>query len=162
MGKVLGIVNRKGGVGKTTTATTLSYLLSKEGCKVALIDFDGQRHTTKLCGVTAPEQLSVTIYDILKCIVMNEELPDKESYMIRTETGVQKGWNSLTLDDISIAIISLIRAGAVFRFVYCMVRLQGAEEEQAQYRKRAKNTVLFYIVAESIWQIKDIVMYYYG
>ena len=65
MGKVLGIVNRKGGVGKTTTATTLSYLLSKEGCKVALIDFDGQRHTTKLCGVTAPEQLSVTIYDIL-------------------------------------------------------------------------------------------------
>lgn len=88
MGKVLGIVNRKGGVGKTTTATTLSYLLSKEGCKVALIDFDGQRHTTKLCGVTAPEQLFVTIYDILKCIVMNEELPDKESYMIRTETGV--------------------------------------------------------------------------
>lgn len=68
----------------------------------------------------------------------------------------------MKLDDISIAIISLIRAGAVFRFVYCMVRLQGAEEEQAQYRKRAKNTVLFYIVAESIWQIKDIVMYYYG
>ena len=30
----------------------------------------------------------MTIYDILKCIVMNEELPDKESYMIRTETGV--------------------------------------------------------------------------
>ena len=49
-----------------------------------MIDFDGQRHTTKLCGVTAPEQLSVTIYDILKCIVMNEELPDKGSYMIRT------------------------------------------------------------------------------
>ena len=38
--------------------------------------------------MTAPEQLSVTIYDILKCIVMNEELPDKGSYMIRTETGV--------------------------------------------------------------------------
>lgn len=33
-----------------------------------------------------------------------------------------------------------------------------AEEEQAQYRKRAKNTVLFYVVAESIWQIKDIVI----
>ena len=88
MAKVLGIVNRKGGVGKTTTATTLSYLLSKEGCKVALIDFDGQRHSTKLCGVTTPEQLSITIYDILKCIVMNEELPDKASYMIKTETGV--------------------------------------------------------------------------
>ena len=68
----------------------------------------------------------------------------------------------MTLDDISIALISLIRTGAVFRFVYCMVRLQASEEEQAQYRKRAKNTVLFYVIAESIWQIRDIVMYYYG
>lgn len=68
----------------------------------------------------------------------------------------------MSLDDISMAVISLIRVGAVFRFVYCMVRLQAAEEEQAQYRKRAKNTVLFYIISESIWQIKDIVMYYYG
>ncbi len=88
MGKVIGIVNRKGGVGKTTTATTLSYLLAKEGCKVALIDFDGQRHTTKLCGVAAPERLTVTIYDVLKCIVMGEPLPDKESYVIKTEAGV--------------------------------------------------------------------------
>lgn len=68
----------------------------------------------------------------------------------------------ITLDDISTAVIVLIRAGAVFRFIYCMVRLQGAEEEQAQFRKRAKNTVLFYVLAECIWQIKDIVFYYYG
>lgn len=68
----------------------------------------------------------------------------------------------ITLDDISTAVISIIRLGAVFRFVYCMIRLQGAEEEQAQYKKRAKNTVLFYVIAECIWQIKDIVFYYYG
>lgn len=55
----------------------------------------------------------------------------------------------------------LVRIGAVARFIYCMVRLQGAEEEAAQYKKRAKNTVLFYIIAESIWQIKDIILYYY-
>lgn len=68
----------------------------------------------------------------------------------------------MTLDDISNAIIALIRVGAGFRFVYCMVRLESAEEEAAQYRKRAKNTVLFYIIAESIWQIKDIILYYYS
>ena len=60
------------------------------------------------------------------------------------------------------AVIVLIRAGAVFRFIYCMVRLQGAEEEQAQYKKRVKNTVMFYVMAECIWQIKEIVFYYYG
>lgn len=68
----------------------------------------------------------------------------------------------VTVDDISMAAISLIRLGAVFRFIYCMVRLEGAEEEQMQYRKRARNTVLFYVLAESIWQIKEIVFYYYG
>ena len=68
----------------------------------------------------------------------------------------------VTIDDISMAVISLIRLGAVFRFIYCMVRLEGAEEEQMQYQKRAKNTVLFYVLAESVWQIKEIVFYYYG
>ena len=68
----------------------------------------------------------------------------------------------ITLDDISMAVIVLIREGAVFRFIYCMVRLQGAEEEQAQYKKRVKNTVMFYVMAECIWQIKEIVFYYYG
>ena len=68
----------------------------------------------------------------------------------------------VTIDDISMAAISLIRLGAVFRFIYCMVRLEGAEEEQMQYRKRAKNTVVFYVLAESVWQIKEIIFYYYG
>ena len=68
----------------------------------------------------------------------------------------------VTINDISMAVISLIRVGAVFRFIYCMVRLEGAEEEQVQYRKRAMNTVLFYVLAESVWQIKEIVFFYYG
>ena len=67
----------------------------------------------------------------------------------------------ITLDDISMAVISLIRLGAVFRFVYCMVRLQSAEEEQARYKKRAKNTVVFYMIAECIWQVKELAFYYY-
>lgn len=67
----------------------------------------------------------------------------------------------ITLDDISMAIIAVIRLGAVFRFVYCMVALQGAEEEQTSFKKRARNTVIFYIIAESIWQIKELVFYYF-
>jgi flagellar basal body-associated protein FliL len=67
----------------------------------------------------------------------------------------------VTMDDISNAIISLVRIGAVARFIYCMVRLSAAEEEATQYKKRAKNTVIFYIIAECIWNIKDLVLYYY-
>ena len=68
----------------------------------------------------------------------------------------------VTMDDISKAIIILVRLGAAARFIYCMVRLTAAEEQAAQYKKRARNTIIFYIIAESIWQIKDMVIFYYS
>lgn len=68
----------------------------------------------------------------------------------------------VTMDDISNAIIALIRIGAVARFIYCLIRLESAEEQAAQYKKRAINAVIFYIIAESIWQIKDLILYYYS
>ena len=68
----------------------------------------------------------------------------------------------VTMDDLSKAIILLVRVGAAARFIYCMVRLGGAEEQAAQYKKRARNTVIFYVIAESIWQIKDLILYYYS
>lgn len=60
------------------------------------------------------------------------------------------------------AFVMLIRAGAVFRFVYCLVRMGMNEEEAAMYRKRARNVVVFYVIAECIWQLKELVLGYYG
>ena len=68
----------------------------------------------------------------------------------------------ITMDDISNAIIALVRIGAVARFIYCLIRLESAEDQAAQYKKRAINAVIFYIIAESIWQIKDLILYYYS
>lgn len=65
------------------------------------------------------------------------------------------------IDEISKAVILLIRVGCGARLLYCLIRLSAAEEEATQYKKRAKNSVIFYIIAESIWQIKDLVLYYY-
>ena len=68
----------------------------------------------------------------------------------------------VTLVDRSKAFILLVRVGAAVWFIYCMVRLAAAEEQAAQYKKRARNTVIFYVIAESIWQIKDLILYYYS
>lgn len=68
----------------------------------------------------------------------------------------------ITMDDISNAIIALVRIGAVARFIYCLIRLESAEDQAAQYKKRMVNTIVFYIIAESIWQIKDLILYYYS
>ena len=60
------------------------------------------------------------------------------------------------------AFIMLIRVGAVFRVVYCFVRMGMNEDEAAMYKKRVRNTVVFYVIAECIWQIKELVLGYYG
>lgn len=46
--KVISIVNRKGGVGKTTVALNLAYELSRIGFKVLAIDLDDQCDLTKI------------------------------------------------------------------------------------------------------------------
>ncbi|MBS7528511.1 mercury transporter [Fusibacter paucivorans] len=65
------------------------------------------------------------------------------------------------LKEMAEALMILIRVGAVLRVVYCFIHIGTDEEQSASYKKRMKNTVIFYVLAESIWQIKDLVMSYY-
>jgi len=65
------------------------------------------------------------------------------------------------IDEISYVILALIRAGAVCRVAYCLLRLVTAEEEAVQYKKRIRNTAIFYILAESAFVLKNLFVSYY-
>ncbi len=65
------------------------------------------------------------------------------------------------LREMADAFLLLIRMGAVLRVVYCFIYIAMDEEQAGSYKRRLKHTVVFYILAESIWQIKEMVLSYY-
>ena len=67
----------------------------------------------------------------------------------------------MEIDDLTVAVIALIRAGVIMRIAFCFLRMMGNDEEGSMYRKRAINAGIFYIIAESVWQLRDIVFYYF-
>ena len=89
MAKIIAIMNEKGGVGKSATATTLAYLLATRGHKTALIDFDGQGHSSIIFGVKNTNRLEVTINTLLRRLIEDEPLPEPDSYILKTKSGVE-------------------------------------------------------------------------
>jgi chromosome partitioning protein len=64
MGKIIAVVNQKGGVGKTTTAVNLTAALTDMGKRVLLCDFDPQANATSGLGLNK-RRLSASVYDVV-------------------------------------------------------------------------------------------------
>src|SRR5579871_6896353 len=61
--RVFAVCNHKGGVGKTTSASTLGYFLAERG-RTLMIDADPQAHLTQVYGVDS-DKLERTLYEVL-------------------------------------------------------------------------------------------------
>ena len=80
MGKIIAVVNQKGGVGKTTTAVNLTAALTDLGMKALLCDFDPQANATSGLGIEK-RKIKKSVYDV----VINEE--PAENAIVQTKFG---------------------------------------------------------------------------
>ena len=64
MGKVIAVLNQKGGVGKTTSTINLAAATAKLGKSVLIIDLDPQANATSGLGIDKTK-LSSSVYEVL-------------------------------------------------------------------------------------------------
>lgn len=103
MGRILAIVNQKGGVGKSTTAVNLGAYLADAGKRVLLIDMDPQGNATSGVGRKSPGQAGM--YDVL--------IGERRLGEIAVQTDVER---------LAVAPASIDLAGAEVELVGAMAR----------------------------------------
>lgn len=80
MGKIIAVVNQKGGVGKTTSTVNLTAALTELGLKVLMVDFDPQANASSGLGVDK-RKIKYSAYD-----VAINEVPAREA-IVHTKYG---------------------------------------------------------------------------
>ena len=82
---IIGLVNQKGGTGKTTTCVNLGIDLAREGKKVLIADCDPQGSATISLGHPQPDALPVTLTELMGKVLNDEPISPGEGILHHEE-----------------------------------------------------------------------------
>lgn len=67
-----------------------------------------------------------------------------------------------TINALCACVQGILSAGIIMRIIFCAIKLTHEEEEAGRYKKRIRNCAVILIIAQLIFPIKDLIVYYLG
>ncbi len=102
------------GVDKTTTTANLGIGLAQENKRVLLIDADAQASLTLSLGYAKPDELPVTLADIMQYVIDDTPIPDGRGILYHSE-GVDLLPANIELSGMEIRLINAMSRESVLR-----------------------------------------------
>ena len=112
--KVIAVVNQKGGTGKTTTCENLGVGLAAEGKNVLLVDVDPQASLTIALGNPQPDDLTVTLSDMMAKVLQDREIPPGEGILHHAE-GVDLMPSNISLAAMDVSLVNAMSRERVLK-----------------------------------------------
>ena len=102
---IVGLVNQKGGTGKTTTCVNLGIDLAREGKKVLIADCDPQGSATISLAHPQPDALPVTLTELMGKVLNDEPISHGEG-ILHHEEGVDILPANITLAGMEVSLVN--------------------------------------------------------